>query len=92
MSCIGTGAAQMMANVFGTDNKPITARWFTGGDSPTLVYEIPYNNFWGLGQDQGSSRIYGGLHYRFEITASEQACSQVANYLFDNYMQHSKRH
>jgi hypothetical protein len=92
MSCIGSGAAQMMANVFGTDNKPFTARWFTGGDSPALVYAIPYNNFWGLGQDQGSSRIYGGLHYRFEITASDQACSQVANYLFDNYMQRSKRH
>lgn len=89
MSCIGTGAAQMLANVFGTDSKSFTARWFAADGSQ--VYAIPYNSFWALGADEGSSRIWGGLHYRFEITASEVSCSQVANYLYDNYMGRSKK-
>ena len=88
MSCIGSGAAQMLANVFGTDSKSFTARWFAADGS--LVYAIPYNSFWALGADEGSSRIWGGLHYRFEITASEQSCAQVANYIYDHYMQRNK--
>jgi len=32
------------------------------------------------------SRIWGGIHYRFDIEASQVSCTQVADYLFDNYM------
>lgn len=86
-SCLGASAAQTLNNVFGTDNKSFTATWYTGGTSPTVVYSEPYDSFWAMGHDTGSSRIWGGIHYRFEITASENACTQVANYIFDNYMQ-----
>ena len=36
--------------------------------------------------DEANSRIWGGIHYRFDIDASQVSCPQVADYLFDNYM------
>jgi hypothetical protein len=86
MSCIGSGAAQMLANVFGTDAKSFSATWYTGAAPPAVVHSEPYSSFWALARDEGSSRVWGGIHFRFEIDASEQSCAQVANYLFDNYM------
>jgi hypothetical protein len=32
----------------------------------------------------GSSRIWGGIHYRFEIDASEHSCTQIADYIYDH--------
>jgi hypothetical protein len=89
-SCLGASAAQTLGNVFGTDDKSFTATWYTGGPTPTVVYSEPYTSFWAMGHDTGSGRIWGGIHFRFEITASETSCTQVANYIFDNYMQ--RRH
>jgi hypothetical protein len=91
-SCLGATAAQTLGNVFGTDNKSFTATWYTGDSPPAVVHAEPYTSFWAMGRDTGSSRVWGGIHYRFEITASEHACTQVANYLFDNYMQRRSRH
>jgi PAP2 superfamily len=91
-SCIGTSAAQTLVNVFGTDAKSFTATWYTGDSPPAVVHAEPYNSFWAMAQDTGSSRVWGGIHFRFEITASEQACTQVANYVFDNYMQRRRQH
>jgi len=81
----------MLANVFGSDTKSFTATRYTGDSPPAVVFAQPYNSFWALGQDEGSSRVWAGIHYRFEIDASEESCSRVANYLFDNYMQ-PRRH
>jgi hypothetical protein len=91
MSCIGAGAAQMLANVFGTDAKSFTATWYTAGTPPAVVHSEPYTSFWALGQDEGSSRVWGGIHYRFEIDASEQRCAQVANYIYDSHMRRGHR-
>jgi hypothetical protein len=91
-SCLGATAAQTLGNVFGTDNKSFTATWYTGDSPPAVVHAEPYTSFWAMGRDSGSSRVWGGIHYRFEITASEHACTQVANYVFDNYMQRRSRH
>ena len=86
MSCIGVSAARMLANVFDTDDVAFTARWLTGGASPTVVHAQPYTSFWAMAADQGSSRVWGGVHYRFEITASEAACLQVADFIFERRM------
>lgn len=89
-SCLGTSAAQTLGNVFGTDGKSFTATWYSNASPPAVVYAKPYSSFWAMGHDTGSSRVWGGIHFRFEITASEQSCTQVANYIYDNYMQ--RRH
>jgi hypothetical protein len=93
MACIGAGAARMLRNVFKTDNKPFTATWYLNNTvtppatTPPVVHSEAYNSFWALAQNEGNSRIWGGIHFRFEITASEDSCSAVADYIFDNKMQ-----
>ncbi len=85
-SCIAVGAARMMANFFGTDAKSFTAAWYTAGPNPSVVFSKDYDSLWAFAEDKGSSRVWGGIHYRFEIDASEDACTQVADYLFDRYL------
>lgn len=86
-ACIGTGAARMLANIVGSDERSFTATWYSFGPSPTVVHAQPYNSLFALAQDQGSSRVWGGIHFRFEIEASDDACMQVADFIFDNYLQ-----
>ena len=35
---------------------------------------------------RASSREYGGIHYHFDTTASQEVCPKVAGYIFGNYM------
>lgn len=90
MSCIGTGASRMLANVVGTDARTFKATWFAADNS--VVHSEQYNSFFALAHNQGLSRIWGGIHFRFEIDESEIACTQVADYIFDNYMRPRKMH
>ena len=92
MACVGAGAARMLANVFGRDKQSFTATWYTGASPPAVVHSEPYTSFWALAQDEGDSRIWGGIHFRFEIDTSQVSCTQVADYVFDNYMPRRKRH
>ena len=92
MACVGAGAARMLANVFGSDKQSFTATWYTGASPPAVVHSEPYTSFWALAQDEGDSRIWGGIHFRFEIDESQVSCTQVADYVFDNYMPRRKRH
>ena len=92
MQCIGAGAARMLANVFGSDTASFTATWYTGASPPAVVHSQPYTSFAALSQDEGNSRIWGGIHFRFEIDASIVSCTQVADYVFDNYMQPRHHH
>ncbi len=88
MTCIGAGAAQMLANVFHTDAKSFTATWYKDDSAaPTVVHSQAYNSFSALAQEEGNSRIWGGIHFRFEIDESLTSCSAIADYLYDNYMQ-----
>ena len=36
--------------------------------------------------EEGNSRIWGGIHFRFDIDESLVSCSNSADYLYDNYM------
>ena len=85
MTCIGTTAARMLANVLGNDAQVFTATWYTAANA--VVWAQPYSSLWKLGDDQANSRIWGGIHFRFDIDESQVSCTQVADYLFDNYMQ-----
>jgi hypothetical protein len=96
MTCIGAGAARMLANVFNTDAKSFTATWYASdavtppATTPPVVHSQAYNSFAALAQEEGNSRIWGGIHFRFEIDTSLDSCSSVADYLFDNYMRASR--
>jgi hypothetical protein len=84
MTCIGTGASRMLAHALGNDVQTFTATRYTATDS--VVFAQPYTSLFQLGADEAHSRIWGGIHYRFDIEASQVSCTQVADYLFDHYM------
>ena len=84
MACVGASAARALANVFGTNDIAITARWLGTAGNPDVSRNYP--GFWQLAVDQALSRIYGGIHFTFENEASQESCPKVADYVFDNYM------
>jgi hypothetical protein len=83
MACIGAGASTLLAQFFGTNDIPVTARW-TGINGNADV-AMSYPGFWQLGEAQAVSREYGGIHFHFDTTASQEACPKVARYVFANY-------
>jgi len=85
MTCLGTGASRMLAHVLGNDAQSFAATWYTA--TGAVVFAQPYTSLWALAVDEANSRIWGGIHYRFDINASQASCTQVADYLFDNFMQ-----
>lgn len=85
MTCIGAGAARMLGNVFGTDAKSFTAVWYTGASA--VVFKEDFKSFKALAVHEGNSRVWGGIHFRFELDASHETCAKVADYIFDHKMQ-----
>jgi hypothetical protein len=84
-TCVGTSAAQALARAFGSDDIPFTVTWIGTGTNPNVTRS--YHRFSELAEQQARSRVYGGIHFDFELTASQESCVKVANYVFDNYMQ-----
>jgi hypothetical protein len=45
-----------------------------------------YSSFSSLTDEVAQSRIYGGVHFRFETDAGQKAGRDVANYVFENLL------
>ncbi|HEU5135326.1 MAG TPA: vanadium-dependent haloperoxidase [Steroidobacteraceae bacterium] len=84
MACIGASTARALALFFGTNDIPVTIQW-TGLNGNADVAR-PFQGFWQIAEHQASSREYGGIHYHFDSTASQEVCPRVAGYIFGNYM------
>lgn len=84
MACIGAASARALALYFGTNDIPVTLQW-SSTDNVTFVAR-PFAGFWQIAEHQAVSREYGGIHYRFDTTASQESCVKVANYAYANYM------
>lgn len=87
MTCLATGASRMLAHVLRSDAQSFTATWYTA--SGDVVFAQPYTSLWALAVDEANSRVWGGIHYRFDIEASQASCTQVADYLFHHFMRAS---
>jgi hypothetical protein len=83
-ACVGASAARALALAHGTDDVAFTAVWQGNTGNPDV--SRPYSRFSQLAEDQANSRIYGGIHFRFESIASQQACPKVAEYVNSRFM------
>jgi membrane-associated phospholipid phosphatase len=84
LTCIAASAARSLARTFRTDAIPFTVTWTgTGGVANETR---SYASFSQLAEEAGLSRVYGGIHFLFELTESHESCKKVADYLFENYM------
>jgi hypothetical protein len=86
VACISAGAARMLANVLRSDSIPFHATWYLSNDAPTVVHSEPYDSFWAFAVDAANSRLWGGIHYTFELTTSQHSCVQVADFVVDHRM------
>ncbi len=56
------------------------------GIAPNPDVSRSYTRFSQLAADQARSRVYAGIHFTFELTASAESCRNVADYVFEHYM------
>ena len=83
MACVGASSSALFTRIWGRDDIPFSVTW-TGVAQPNVTRS--YNGFRQAADEEARSRIYGGLHYEFDHTASFGSCSAVANYAFNNYL------
>jgi hypothetical protein len=88
-TCVGASAAQLLARAFGSDDIAFSVTWVGTGGNANVTRN--YASFSELAEQQGRSRVYGGIHFNFELTASHESCAKVADYVVDNYALARKR-
>jgi hypothetical protein len=83
-TCVGASSARALARVFGKDEVTFSVTWM--GTSGNANVTRNYVRFSELAEQQARSRVYGGIHFNFELTASQESCTKVADYVVDNYL------
>jgi hypothetical protein len=84
MATIGASAARALQLVFGSNDIPVTATWRQSGGLPDVSHR--FDGFCQVAEEQANSRVYGGLHYRFDNQAGQQLGRKVADFVFANFM------
>jgi hypothetical protein len=83
-TCVGTSAARALARALGTDEMTFSVTWVGTGGNADITRG--YARFSDLAAEQALSRVYGGIHFDFELEASRVSCTRVADFVFDHYM------
>jgi hypothetical protein len=84
MATIGASAARAIGLAIGTDDIQVSATWKQSGGQPDITRT--WSKLSDVAQEQADSRIYGGIHYRFDNEAGQIAGRKVAEYVFANFM------
>jgi hypothetical protein len=79
-STFGAALFRTLGNFYGTDAIPFQ---LTSDETPGVVRS--YSSFTQAAEENGDSRIYLGVHWRFDDTAGQQAGREVADAVFDNW-------
>ncbi len=88
VACIGMSAARAMERALGADQIPFNFTWtWTGAAGAGADVTRSYLALSQLSEEAGMSRVYGGIHFSFELTAGAAACRRVADYVYDTKMQ-----
>lgn len=91
MACVGASAARILGLIYDSDEAQFTATWVGRDGNPDVARQ--YTRFSQLALDQANSRIYGGIHFRYESEVSQEACPKIAEYVFANFLRpDGKRH
>jgi hypothetical protein len=84
MATIGASAARALQLAFGRNDIPVTATWKQSGGLPDVSHH--FDGFWEAAEEQSESRIFGGIHYRFDQVAGQQIGRSTAEFVFTNFM------
>jgi len=83
-ACLTAASARALQIVFGRDDIPFTVTYPRTMGLPTETRT--YAGFWDLAQQEADSRIYAGLHYRFDNEASQRFCVKATEFAAAHYM------
>jgi hypothetical protein len=91
-ACIGASAARTLANVLGTDDVSFSVTWL-GLIGPPSTPDVTreYDTFWSLAVEEERSRVWGGIHYSFDGSASQVSCVKSADYIFSHVMRPNRK-
>jgi hypothetical protein len=82
MACVTSATATVLTDQFPT-TPPFSVTW-TGINQDNVTRT--YNSFRQLADEAAASRIYGGIHFFFDHTASIGACGSLGTYIVENAM------
>jgi hypothetical protein len=81
---IGASAARALRLAFGTNDVAFAATWKQSNGSADVSHA--FDSFTDAADEMLESRVYGGIHYRFDQVAGQQVGISVADYVFTNYL------
>lgn len=77
----GAVHAAIMRNFFGTDNITFTV----GTDEPAVInVQRTFTSFTQAGRENGVSRVYLGVHFRFDADSGFSSGTLLGNYVYQN--------
>ena len=80
-ACVASAITRVFARVFGRDDVPFSITW-TEANGPGWTRN--YARFSQLAEEAANSRVYGGIHFNFDTTASFGACIPLGDYVHAN--------
>jgi hypothetical protein len=80
---IGATSATVLADVFGNNNIPFQIHWDSYG-FPGVARS--YSGFSAAAEEEANSRIYGGIHFRFDSVAGQGIGRNVGAYVVHNFL------
>jgi hypothetical protein len=89
MATIGASAARALQLAFKTNNIPVTATWKQSGGLPDVSRQ--FAGFWEAAEEQSDSRMFGGIHYRFDQEAGQEIGKSAAEFVYANFMKRAHR-
>ena len=84
MATIGASAARALQLVFGKNDIAVTATWKQSGGLPDVSHQ--FDGFWEVAEEQSDSRMFGGIHYRFDQEAGQNIGKATAQFVHANFM------
>lgn len=84
MAGLGSCAAKALSTALGTDDASFSATWVGINGNSNVTRQ--YTSFSQLAQEEADSRIYGGIHYRFDNEASQASCTKIVAHAYASLM------
>jgi hypothetical protein len=82
MACLGSSSAAVYSVLWG-ETPPFSVTWTGAGQADVTR---SYTGFRQLAEEEANSRIYAGIHYDFDHTASFGVCTAVGDYVVTNVL------
>ncbi len=80
-ACLSSAMSRVLARFFGRDDLPFSITW---AESNGPGWTRSYNGFRQFADEAARSRVYGGIHFTFDTTASVGVCVPLGDYVFEN--------